>query len=435
MPMRDSREPGKRPRGLDTITDVVDAHLCCGCGACAYLEPDKFEMQEVPGIGRRPLPLVMVSGKSATEVLESCPGRRLAHPLEAIENAPFGGAWGPVLGVYECWATDEELRYRGSSGGVVSAIANYAVESGSAVGALQVRARQDAPLLNETVLNRTRDEIVNSAGSRYSPASPCERLDLVEHAEGPCVVIGKPCDIAATATAAQFRPELDQKLALTIGIFCAGTPSTKATEQVISSLGLNPTIATRVDYRGEGWPGTFRVETSDGRRGETTYAEAWGGTLAKHRQWRCQICPDHTGEFADLSVGDPWYREIGPDEPGRSLVVVRTARGQAVLDRAFADGALGGGPIDVQRLRDAQPHLEMARGAVWARVLTMRLAGLRTPLYESLPSRHLWWTLSFKRKRSSVLGTLKRIATRGLRKPEQGRERLLAQRKRVSDGA
>lgn len=421
MRMFDHKGVDSEPSGLDSIDNVVDAHLCCGCGACAYLAPEHFRMEEVSGVGRRPLPIVGVTGAPAPEAVAACPGRKLVHPPEALADAPFGGAWGPVLGVYECWASDDELRYRGSSGGVISALAVHALESGSAVGTLGVRARRDAPLLNETVLNRSRDDVLSSAGSRYAPASPCQRLDLVENAEGPCVVIGKPCDIAATRSAAALRPALGDKVALTIGIFCAGTPSTWATEQVIASLGLDPASTARVDYRGEGWPGSFRVETNDGRRGETTYAEAWGGTLAKHRQWRCQICPDHTGEFADLSVGDPWYREIAEDEPGRSLVVVRTPRGQEALDRALRDGALQGGPIDKRYLPEAQPHLQMARGAVWARVLTMRLAGLRTPLYENLPSARLWWSLSFERKRSSVLGTLRRIVSRGLRRPEPGR--------------
>jgi coenzyme F420 hydrogenase subunit beta len=409
------------PRGLDSIAEVVDAHLCCGCGACAYLEPDVLRMAEIPGVGRRPLPIAAVRTRPGSDGVTACPGRRLEHPAEALADAPFDGTWGPVLGVYECWATDAELRHRGSSGGVVSALAAHAVESGTAVGALQIRARRDAPLLNETVLNRTREEILASAGSRYAPASPCERLDLVEQADGPCVVIGKPCDIAATRTATRLRPLLDERVGLLIGIFCAGTPSTSATEQLITSLGLDPTGVTRVDYRGEGWPGEFRVETNDGRRAEMTYAEAWGGTLTKHRQWRCQICPDHTGEFADLSVGDPWYREIQPGEPGSSLVVVRTARGQQALDRALADGALAGGPLPVERLRESQSHLEATRGAMWARVLTMRLAGLRTPRYRNLPSARLWWRLSLSQKRSSVLGTLKRIAVKGLREPETRR--------------
>ena len=131
------------------------------------------------------------------------------------------------------------MRHRGSSGGVVSALAAHAVTSRAAVGALQVQARSDAPLLNETRLNSSYAEIVSAAGSRYSPASPCERLDLVEAAEGPCVVVGKPCDIAATRAAADRRPELAKKVGLTIGIFCAGTPSTAATTELVRGLGIS----------------------------------------------------------------------------------------------------------------------------------------------------------------------------------------------------
>ena len=36
------------------------------------------------------------------------------------------------------------------------------------------------------------------------------------------------------------------------------------------------------------------------------------------------MCADHTGEFADIAVGDPWYRPHLDDEPGRSLVLARS---------------------------------------------------------------------------------------------------------------
>jgi coenzyme F420 hydrogenase subunit beta len=403
---------------LESIEAVVDSHLCTGCGVCAYLAPDALIMGDVHAVGRRPLPIVGIAGGVRGDALAACPGRRLAHTPEEIADAPFGGTWGPVLDLFECWSTDEVMRFRGSSGGVVSSLAAHAVESGSAVGALQVRARTDAPLLNETVLNTTREEILSAAGSRYSPASPGERLGLVEEAAGPCVIVGKPCDIAGTRVAAERRPLLARNLGLTIAIFCAGTSSTRATEKVIESLGLDPAAATRVDYRGDGWPGEFRVEMADGRRARTTYAESWGGILTKDRQWRCMICPDHTGEFADLSVGDPWYRTIVDGEPGRSLVVVRTERGRGALERALADGALCGERIPVARLRESQPSLEATRGAVWARVFAMRLAGLAVPTYRHLPSLHLWWRLPARSKASSLIGTLKRIWIKKLHVPE-----------------
>lgn len=404
-------------RRLDSIEAVVSGHLCTGCGVCTYLEP-RLHMQEFPNIGRRPVPIVEITGGVRGEAVEACPGRGLAHTRDELAGAPFGGTWGPVIALFECWSTDPKVRHRGSSGGVVSALAMHAIESGTAAGVLQVRARADAPLLNETVLNTTPEAVASSAGSRYAPASPGERLDLVEGAAGPCVVIGKPCDIAGTRVAANQRPALNDKIGLTIGIFCAGTPSTRTTEKMITSLGVTPETVSRLDYRGEGWPGHFRVETASGDRAATTYADAWDGTLSRGRQWRCMICPDHTGEFADLSVGDPWYRKLSPDEPGRSLVVVRTERGRAALARALANGALEGNSIPLDLLPASQPSLEATRGALWARIITLRIAGVAAPRFKNLPSARLWLGLSFRQKLSSVLGTIKRIRVKELRKPE-----------------
>lgn len=406
-------------RSLSSIGDVVDAHLCTGCGACAYLRPDALEMVDVPRAGRRPLPIAGVtSGEVRGDALAACPGRRLEHAVGSLDSAPYGGEWGPVLALYECWSTDATVRHRGSSGGVVSALAAHSVTSGAAMGALQIQASRTNPLQNETVLNTTYEEIVGAAGSRYSPASPCERLDLVENAEGPCVVVGKPCDIAAVRATAERRPSLADRLALTIGIFCAGTPSSAATEQVIRQLDTDPADVSKVDYRGEGWPGRFRIRTVKGQSASMSYEESWGDILTKQRQWRCLICPDHTGEFADLSVGDPWYRKVREGEPGRSLVVVRTERGRSALAAALNGGALEGHELPLQRLPESQPGLESTRGAVWGRLLTMRLLRLPAPRYRGMPAFRLWWKLSLRDKVTSTGGTWRRIRDRRLRAPE-----------------
>lgn len=407
-----------RDRRLSTIQGVVNAHLCSGCGVCAYLSPDRLEMSDVPAIGRRPLPIVGVTGGTSGESVGACPGRALRHEPGALDGAPFGGEWGPVLALYECWSSDPVARHRGSSGGAVTALAAHAVTSNAAVAVLQVQASATDPMRNETVLNTDYDQIVNAAGSRYAPASPCERLDLVERADGPCVVIGKPCDVAAVRRASELRPALAANVAFTIGIFCAGTPSTAATEKLVRSLDIEPTDVERVDYRGEGWPGRFRVSSRSGKTGSYSYAESWGGTLTKHRQWRCLICPDHTGEFADVAIGDPWYREVTDEEPGRSLVVVRTERGRQALLAALADGALEGHELPLSRLPESQPSLESTRGAVWGRVLTMRLAGLPAPSFRGMPAFRLWLRLPLRAKLTSSAGTWRRMRARGVRRPE-----------------
>ena len=157
--------------GAIDLRSIVQQHLCMGCGACAAARPDVVKMIDTEGHGRRPL----IKPGAAPEITESlaeiCPGREIGFsPARTYDEA----AWGPVLEVWEGHATDDTLRFSGSSGGVVSALALYCVESETVAGAVQVRARKDQPLLNETVISKTRDDILEASASRYSPASPCK---------------------------------------------------------------------------------------------------------------------------------------------------------------------------------------------------------------------------------------------------------------------
>lgn len=385
-------------------------------------------MVDVLDQGRRPLPLLPTGRAAASaaerEAFSCCPGARLAHPRRGAapgEIPELRAAWGPVRAIWEGHAAEPGIRYAGSSGGVATALAGYCLTGEGMAGVLHTGARADLPYLNETRMSRTPAELLANAGSRYAPASPCDRLDLIEQAEAPCVFIGKPCDVAATMMARRLRPELDARLGLTIAVFCAGTPSTRGTLEMLARLGI-PDAGTlaEVHYRGQGWPGHARARRLDdapGRWRRLTYEQSWGEILQKHRQWRCYLCADHTGEFADVAVGDPWYRPTG-DDPGRSLVLARTERGHRLVEAAIAAGVLELVPVQPRILPASQPNLLRARGAVAGRIATLRLAGVPAPRFRRLPMAGLWWReLTLREKLRSTLGTLRRIRRKGLRRP------------------
>jgi coenzyme F420 hydrogenase subunit beta len=405
-----------------SIQDVAASQMCCGCGACASLD-ERLEMIDVLEHGRRPrLRHGAPSAPVAGEALAACPGISLAHldPFPAGHDPALAPAWGPILELWEGYAADPELRHAASSGGAASVLALEAIERRGFHGVLHIAARPDVPYLNRTVLSRTRAELLAATGSRYAPASPCDRLGAVEAAPSPCVFIGKPCDVAGAAAAARRRPRLAERLGLTIGIFCAGTPSTRGTLEMLRRMGIDdPSKVTSVRYRGLGWPGRARataVGPAGGREASLSYDESWGEILQKHRQWRCHVCADHTGEFADIAVGDPWYREIPPDEPGRSLILVRTERGRAALRDALASGALVAERVGGEILDASQPNLRATRGAVGARVLFSRLLGAAAPRYRGFSLGRGWWRdLTPTQKLRSVTGTLSRVFRRRLR--------------------
>ena len=409
---------------IETVEDVAQRQLCCGCGACAYVSPTAIEMVDTLEHGRRPrFKSQCQSTVDHQAALRICPGIGLehrfdrSHPDLISELVP---GWGPVLEVWEGHATDDAIRFAGSSGGAASALALACIEKADMHGVLHIKAREDAPYLNHTVLSTTRQEILSATGSRYAPASPCDGLQLIEDAPAPCVFIGKPCDVAAVHKIKQMRPALAEKVGVTIAFFCAGTPTTNATLELLRRMDVDdPSQVVDLRYRGNGWPGdaTVTLRTENGLETRSmSYEESWGEVLTNDKQWRCHVCADHTGEFADIAVGDPWYRRVEPNERGRSLVLVRTERGRRIVREAIEHGYLALTRADASILPRSQPNLLRGRGAVWARILVSRLMGVDAPHYRGFPMLRFWlMKLSCMEQVRSILGTARRVLRRGLR--------------------
>mgnify|MGYP003665636697 CR=1 FL=1 len=191
--------------------------------------------------------------------------------------------------------------------------------------------------------------------------------------------------------------------------------------ELLKQVGVeDPQSIESLRYRGNGWPGKWTVRwrepSGELRSSELTYAESWG-FLQKYRQWRCYICPDHTGEFADIAVGDPWYREVQPGEPGKSLIIARTPRGREIIQAAQRSGYLTLETRDATLLPRSQPNLLGTRGGLWGRLIVLRVLGAAVPSFKGFETFRFWRrSLSVKQKIQSFTGTAKRIHSKRLAK-------------------
>ena len=232
------------------LAGVVDWRLCHGCGACAYICPEqRVRLVDFFAEGIRPVVEAHDCG-GCRECLEVCPSVqsdfRSAGPLPASNPIDrFAKGWGPVVAIWEGHATDPEIRFKGASGGVLTAISAYCVEVLGMHGVLHIAQDPEDPIRNRTRLSRTREELLAATGSRYSPASVCNGLGLVEAAPAPCVVIGQPSEIAAVRNARKMRPDLDRNVGVTLSFFCAGTPSTQGTAALLREVGVDPCVVAR----------------------------------------------------------------------------------------------------------------------------------------------------------------------------------------------
>ena len=408
----------------DPITATVARNLCTGCGACAGAFPEAIRMVDDPVNGRRPVVAATAEGRAAAVRAAGLCAGAVTDWRDLERRDEIEGDWGPVLAAWEGWAADTEIRHRGSSGGAVTALGLFALETGRAEGVAHVAARPDDPRLNGAVISRDRAELLRGAGSRYAQASPAESLGPIARGDDRIVFVGKPCDVASAQKAMQADAALAVNEPLTIAIFCAGQPNLNATERLLGRLGVQKGARlTDLRYRGEGWPGLMQARWLDEKGFEREsdaipYAEGWGEILQSGRRWRCRVCADHAGAFADISVGDPWHAPPeGDTDAGRSLIVARTPRGKAFIEDALRSGALVAEPRSRDVIARAQPNLRTTHGAAWGRRIAMRALGLAAPRDRGQGLFRLWLGLPTRQKLQSIAGTWKRVVRERLWRP------------------
>jgi coenzyme F420 hydrogenase subunit beta len=237
---------------------------------------------------------------------------------------------------------------------------------------------------------------------------------MIEQSKGPCLFIGKPCDTAAVNMIRRQRSDLNEKIGLVLTFFCAGPPSTQATMDLLGSLKIRPDEIEELHYRGNGWPGQFKVSFKNKSEERLlNYEESWG-YLANHpRSFRCHLCPDGLGELADISCGDAWHHFQNNGNPGLSLILVRSEKGRMLLEHARSAGYVHLEPSSPEEVIKAQGMVQR-RKEVFGRLWAMRACLIPTPKFIGFPLFQAWLEISLSKKTRSILGTLKRIFRRNL---------------------
>ena len=393
-----------------------------GCGVCAGIcEKKAIDLIDIANLGIRPL-VNPDKCEQCGNCIKVCPGIEIRHKPFTSEAIPkLLNSWGPVLELWEGYATDPEIRYAGSSGGVATALALFLLEEKLACDVLHIGTNIKNPLRNIPVLSKSKDELLLRTGSRYSPAAPCEKINWIREAKNKSVFIGKPCDVAALRKAQSLDPLLDNKTIIAISIFCAGTPTTNGTHKLLEMLDIAPEKVGELRYRGNGWPGKFTVKKKDNSSGQVqmAYQKAWGSVLTRYVQFRCRLCPDSSGEFADISCGAPWHRKIEPDEQGQSLVLVRTEQGSRILHDAMDKRYVEMQKVEPEVLPASQESLLNKRRNIHGRLLTMQMLFIPTPKFTGFNLFSNWCCLSWLDRIHSILGTCKRIILRKLYRPKK----------------
>ena len=368
------------------IESITKNGLCTGCGLCESIAPKGHIQVELNASGYlRPRTIQPLTAAIEHQIAEVCPGVTVQHRAGIKGYHPI---WGPLIKVRTGHAVDPEIRQQGSSGGVISALLTHLLESGKVDFVAQIATSQQNPLANELQISRTREDVIRAAGSRYAPSAPLRTLrDLLATGQK-FAFVGKPCDIAALRRYSEINEDLKAQVPYMLSFMCAGIPSMRGTYEVLEKLGADRTKLTSFRYRGDGWPGMARAVQTDGQSFEMDYNTSWGSILNKHLQFRCKICPDGTGEFADVVCADAWYGKDGyPDfaeRDGRSLVLSRSDAGESLIATALAAGTIQIDDLAIDEIAKMQPYQVERKRMALGRTIATRIALGQAPKYRRL---------------------------------------------------
>src|ERR1700689_5159128 len=338
--------PPEKLHWVDLYKEVGTSCLCTCSAACIVVCPhDVLNCNDGDGV-YRPWKVEADGGptdcthgvKGCTMCTRACPRFRTWET--EIDTFMFGrernedevaGIVGDILLVR---AADEAVRDNGQDGGLVSAILIWALEHDVIDAALVSALEGDGTSWKAVpAVARTRDEVLATAGSRYTySANPLAYAQAVEAGAEKIALVGMSCQASVPAMmSARKAGKVARRLSLSIGLLCSKTFDDAIFEDLFEAkYGLTRAAIKKINIKG-----FFQIWTHDGGYHEVSLKEGHAWTREG-----CKACPDFAAEHADISTGG-----IGAFSDW-TLTIVRTDQGREIMAGMIADGVIETRPGD-----------------------------------------------------------------------------------------
>ena len=323
--------------------EVITTGLCTGCAGCVVTCPHDvigYEHEEgkyVPFHLEEELgPSNCIHGeKGCTTCTRACPRFRSWEPSADMhlfgrvrEPDEMAGIWRQLLLTK---ATDPEQHEKGQDGGFVSAMLTWLMRNDYIEAAMVSGVEDDDAWKAKPVLAHTPEEVLATAGSRYTYcANPLALPQAKEEGLSRLALVGMGCQTSSPPTMWDRKAgKVSKPFVFNIGLLCSKTfDDAIFTELFEAKYGLKKQDMVKMNIKG-----VFQIWMKDGSYHEIDLKEchAWTREGCKH-------CPDFAAEHADISTGG-----IGKDNAW-TLTIVRTELGEEVINRMINDGTIEARP-------------------------------------------------------------------------------------------
>ncbi len=237
------------------------------------------------------------------------------------------------------WSTDDAIRERGETGGTITALLKYALESGMVDAVYAVRKGTDL-YDAQPVLVTDPNEVINTAGSLHMGTllipKLLSRCVLKADPNMKIAVVLKGCDAMAAYEMAK-RNQLNLDNLILIGVNCGGSVRPAVARKMIQEkFGIDPDAVVKEEID----KGQFIVETADhqhkGISMDELEEEGYG------RRSNCRRCKMKVPRQCDLACGN--WGVIGDKAGNATFVEVTSEKGANLMNAATQAGAVKSEP-------------------------------------------------------------------------------------------
>ena len=411
-----------------SIQGIVRRKLCISCGACVSAAPRgsmRMVLNERKGIF---VPEILdpaaVSGTGPE--YEVCPGK--GAPIVQMGRTLYGDAdhYRMEIGWYReivaCHSNNPRILEHASSGGVMTDVAHYLMETGYVDGVTVAKFLYGGKGPRAaSYIARDLDGLLEAQGSKYCPTATNELVAECVRSGQRYLFLGTPCQVLALRLAMEQQPGLHQTFPLVMANLCGGYRDFRDLDNLLEQNGFEGPEVTYFRFRGGGQPGSLLARDS---RGRTLCLPYPGYNIYRSyaRPRRCIFCVDGFGLLADFACGDAWIdRFTNKDGLPWSLLVMRTPQTCDILRQMVGAGRLTLEPVtEPEVLYSQRFNMDSKIVRQRRRRALCRLLGMALPSWDMLlPPGGSW-----RREIRILLGKTKRRCLHEVRQRLTRRRRL-----------
>ena len=322
---------------------IMKSELCSRCGTCVGLSLGKIsfvnkEKKYFPEI------IEPLNTDEAERILNACPGKEFSFPEynnKIFPNAShFHNYIGSYEGLYIAYAKDEEVRRNAASGGILSSLLIHLLESKKIDGVITTRMSEEKPWLTEVFIAQNKDEILESAQSKYIITSVNEILAISPEFKGNLAYVGLPSQVQSIRKLQASNDVSVKNIKYIFGPFYGNTLYFSSVKSFLRSYGEKDyTKIKKLWFRYGEWPGNMRVEMQSGKTFELKKFHA-NYLIPFHIVKNSLYCTDLSNEFSDISGGDAWAPVYEDRGKGFSIVITRSKEGESIIREMEKSGIL-----------------------------------------------------------------------------------------------